>query len=38
MPYKKKAIPGTAQFNKLAAEILEKKRRSKHRCNSDMIF
>ena len=24
MPYKKKAIPGTVQFNKLIAELLEK--------------
>ena len=25
MPYKKKATPGTAQFNKLAAELPEQK-------------
>ena len=25
MPYKKKATPGTVQFNKLAAELPEKK-------------
>ena len=39
MPYKKKqAIPGTVQFNKLIAELLEKREISKHRFNLDMIF
>ena len=38
MPYKKEANPGTAQFNKLIAELPEKKRRLKHKLNLDMIF
>ena len=38
MPYKKKAIPGTVQLNKLIAELPENKRRLKHRFNLDMIF
>ena len=29
MPYKKKAIPGTAQFNKLIAELPEKREKIK---------
>ena len=29
MPYKKKAIPGTVQFNKLAAELPEKREKIK---------
>ena len=29
MPYKKKAIPGTVQFNKLATEIPEKRKNIK---------
>ena len=35
MPYKKKATPGTVQFNKLAAELPEK---YIHKFNSDMTF
>ena len=38
MSYKKKATPGTVQFNKLAAGIPEKKRRLKHKFNSDITF
>ena len=29
MPYKKKTIPGTVQFNKLIAELLEKREKIK---------
>ena len=29
MPYKKKAIPGTVQYNKLITELPEKKRKNK---------
>ena len=38
MPYKKKATPGTVQFNKLIAELPEKAIILKHRFNLDMIF
>ena len=38
MSYKKKATPGTVQFNQLAAEIPEKQERLKHMFTSDMIF
>ena len=38
MPYKKKATPGTVQFNKLISELPGKERILKHRLNSDMIF
>ena len=37
MPYKKKTIPGTVQFNKLIAELPEK-RKIKPRLNLEMIF
>ena len=36
MPYKKKAIPGTVQFNKLIAEL--QKKEYNHKFNSDMTF
>ena len=29
MPYKKKAIPGTVQFNKVIAELTEKREKIK---------
>ena len=38
MPYKKKATPGTVQFNKLAAELPQKRETYNHKFNSDMIF
>ena len=38
MLYKKKATPGTVQFNKLISELPEQKRILKHKLNSDMIF
>ena len=37
MPYKKNAIPGTVQFDRLAAKVPEG-RILKHRFNSDMTF
>ena len=37
MPYKKKANPGTAQFNKLIAELPEK-REYQNTLNLGMIF
>ena len=36
MPYKKKAIPGTVRFNKLIAELHEK--RNKRTLNLEMTF
>ena len=36
MPYKKKAIPGTVQFNKLAADLPIEK--YMHKFSSDMAF
>ena len=38
MPYKKKANPGTVQYNKLIAELPEKKGRLKLKLNLEMIF
>ena len=38
MPYKKKADPGTVQFNKFIAELPEKDRRLKHKLDLDMDF
>ena len=38
MPYKKKANPGTVQYNKFIAELPEKKRRLKLKLNLEMIF
>ena len=38
MMYKKKAIPGTGQFNKSISELPEKERRLKPRFNLEMIF
>ena len=38
MPYRRKATPGTVQFNKLIFELPEKGIRLKRELNSDMIF
>ena len=37
MAYKKKATPGTVQFNTFISELPEKQKRLKHRFNLDMI-
>ena len=38
MPYKRKATPGTVQFNKLIAELTENDIILTHKLNSEMIF
>ena len=39
MPYKKKQpIPGSVQFNKIIAELLEKERRLKLKLNLEIIL
>ena len=37
MPYKKKATPGTVQFNKLAAELRQKKIQSQVQFRHDLL-
>ena len=39
MPFKKKATPGTVQFNTLIAELPQKEQQKyNHKFNSDMTF
>ena len=38
MPYKKKANPGTVPYNKLIAELPEKKRRLKLKLNLEIML